>query len=87
MNYHDDYFEAHLDSGELPIEPGSEITVDVEFGYTFDDRYDIVIGAANVFDSFPDENPFSGTAGSKYPATAPFGFSGGQYYLRARYDF
>ena len=87
INYHSDYFEAHLDSGDFSIEPGSEITVDVEFGYNVNDNIELVAGVANLFDAFPDENEFSGIAGSLYPATAPFGFSGGQYYLRAKYDF
>ena len=87
INYHSDYFEAHLDSGDFSIEPGSEITVDVEFGYNVNDNIELVAGVANLFDAFPDENEFSGIAGSRYPATAPFGFSGGQYYLRAKYDF
>ncbi len=87
VNYHADYFEAHLDDGTLPIEASSEITVDVEFGYNFNEKLEIVGGVANLFDAFPDENEFQGIVGSLYPATAPFGFSGGQYYLRAKYDF
>lgn len=87
VNYHSDYFEAHLDSGGFSIEPGAEITVDVEYGYSFNDSIELVGGVANLFDSLPDENEFSGIAGSRFPATAPFGFSGGQYYLRAKYDF
>lgn len=86
-NFHDSYSEAHLDSGDLIIEPGGEVTIDVEFGYTVNDQLDVVVGVSNLFDSFPDENPFAGVAGSVYPATAPFGFTGGQYYLRGRYDF
>ena len=86
-NYHDSYFEAHLDSGDLPLNPSGEVIFDVEFGYTFNDNLDVIFGIANVFDTFPDENEFAGVAGSQYPATAPFGFSGGQYYLRGRYDF
>jgi len=87
INYHSDYFEAHLDSGDFSIEPSSEITVDVEYGYSVNDQIELVAGVANLFDSLPDENEFSGIAGSRFPATAPFGFSGGQYYLRAKYDF
>lgn len=86
-NFHDSYFEAHLDSGDLAINPGGEITFDVEFGYTFNERFNIIAGVQNLFDAFPDENEFAGVAGSLFPATAPFGFSGGQYYLRANYEF
>jgi len=64
-NFHDSYTEAHLDSGSLIIEPGGEITLDVEFGYSIGD----------------------GVAGSLFPATAPFGFNGGQWYMRANYSF
>ena len=86
-NFHDSYTEAHLDSGDLIIEPGGEVTFDMEFGYTFADNFDLVAGVTNIFDAFPDENEFSGVAGALYPATAPFGFSGGQWYLRANYNF
>jgi len=87
VNYHSDYFEAHLDDGTLPIEASSEITVDVEYGYNFNDNIEVVLGVANLFDALPAENEFRGIVGSRYPATAPFGFTGGQYYLRAKYDF
>jgi len=86
-NFHDSYVEAHLDSGDLIIEPGGEITIDVELGYTFGDNIDVIAGVANLFDALPDDNEFSGVAGSRFPATAPFGFSGGQWYLRANYKF
>ena len=86
-NFHDDYVEAHLDSGDLIIEPGGEITFDVEFGYTFGQKLDLIFGVQNIFDALPDENEFSGVAGSQFPATAPFGFTGGQWYARAKYDF
>jgi len=86
-NFHDSYVEAHLDSGDLIIEPGGEITIDVEFGYSVNDQLDVVAGVSNLFDALPDENPESGVAGSRFPTTAPFGFSGGQWYLRANYNF
>lgn len=87
VNYHNSYFEAHLDDGTLPINGSSEYTIDVEFGYNITDAAELVIGVANLLDEYPDENPHSGVAGSKYPATAPFGFTGGQYYVRALYNF
>lgn len=87
MNYHGDYYEAHLDDGSLPIEGDPMTTFDLEFAYTLFSQVDIIIGAANIFDEYPEENPWAGVAGSKYPATAPFGFAGGQYYVRALYSF
>lgn len=87
INFHDSYFEAHLDDGTLPIDASGEITFDVEFGYTHGENLDFIFGVQNLFDSFPDENPWAGIVGSRYPATAPFGFAGGQYYLRAKYTY
>ncbi len=87
-NYFGSFFEAHLDSGDLVIEAGSEITLDLEIGRRiFNDSIDLSAGVSNLFDNFPDINPHAGVAGSLYPATAPGGFSGGIYYFRARYDF
>ena len=86
VNYYGDYYEAHLDDGTLPIEAGSEVTVDVEFGYNFTDSLSMTLGAQNVFDEFPDENPWASIVGATYPVTAPMGFNGGFWYLRLRYD-
>ena len=69
------------------IEPGGEVTFDLEFGYTFADKVDIIAGVSNIFDALPDENQFAGVAGSQFPATAPLGFRGGEWYLRANYNF
>lgn len=87
INYHSNYFEAHLDDSTLPISGSSQATVDAEFGYNLTDSAELIIGAANLLDAYPNENPHSGVAGAQYPATAPLGFNGGQYYVRALYNF
>ena len=86
-NYHSSYYEAHLDSGDLPLTPGAEITFDAEIGAQVMDNVEIIVGAANLFDNQPDLNPFGNVAGSKFPATAPFGYNGGQYYVKGRMTF
>ncbi len=87
LNFHSDYYEAHLDVGSLTLEPGGEVTFDAEAAYSLFDGMELIAGAANLFDSYPDKNEWGGVAGSKYPATAPFGYNGGQYYIKARYSF
>ena len=87
LNFHGSYKEAHLDNGSEWIDADGEITLDAEVGYALTERWELIGGAANLFDNFPVEHPFQRTAGSKYPTTAPFGLSGGQYYLKARYDW
>ena len=87
MNYYGEFFEAHLDSGDLPIEADSQITFDAEIGWEVKEGLELILGARNLFDSFPDDNPFAGVAGAQYPVTAPGGFNGGSYYLKAAYKW
>ncbi|HCK84885.1 MAG TPA: TonB-dependent receptor [Hyphomonadaceae bacterium] len=94
LNYYGEYFECHLDEYgggptgcALSVPGDAQITFDFELGYDVTENATIALGAQNAFDSFPDENPFAGIAGSKYPATAPAGFLGGFYYVRARTSF
>jgi len=95
-NYHSSYFEDHLGTDGFPIDLGSEINIDAEITYTFIDGIEISAGAANIFDNTPDELagiPLDGfssvgaVAGPEFPSTAPFGFNGGQWYVRGRYTF
>lgn len=95
LNYFGSFFECHLDAVgsdaigtcDLPIDAGSEITVDLEGGYKFGENWEFILGARNAFDSTPDDNPFAGVVGAKYPVTAPNGFNGGSYYLKLRGNF
>ena len=87
LNFHGGYSEAHANDGSRWIDAGGEITLDLEVGYALRGNWEAVLGAANLFNNFPDRNPYADVVGSKYPTTAPFGLSGGQYYLRLRYGF
>lgn len=87
VNYFGSYFEDHLDDGSLPINGDSAVTVDVEFGAKFVSGLYFAVGAQNVFDKEPQNNPFAGIAGSKFPVHAPFGINGGFYYARIGYKF
>ncbi|WP_299581806.1 TonB-dependent receptor [uncultured Microbulbifer sp.] len=87
LNYYGSYWEAHLDDYSLPIDAGDEWTVDIEGAYDFSDSLSLIAGAENLFNNYPDKNPWSGVAGAEYPETAPMGFNGALYYLRAQYEF
>lgn len=87
INYFGGFYEAHLDSEKYPIEAGSEITFDVEYAFIVRDGTELVFGGRNIFDSYPDDNPWATIAGSRYPATAPNGYNGGQWYIKARYSW
>lgn len=95
LNYYGDFFECHLDAVggdavgtcDLPVDGGSEITVDLEGAYSFGENWEFVLGARNAFDSTPEKNPFAGVAGATYLPTAPSGFTGGSYYLKVKAEF
>ena len=87
VNYYGSFFEDHLDDGGLPLEEGSAVTVDAEIGWRFASGLYFNVGAQNLFDTVPDESPYGGIAGSKYPVHAPYGINGGFYYARVGYKF
>lgn len=86
-NYFGEYYEAHLEDSTLPIDAGAEMTFDVELGYEVIDGLEIAAGAQNVLDNYPEANPYSGIVGAQYGERSPFGFNGGSYYVRARYQW
>ncbi len=95
VSYYGSFYEDHLDSdvvsiedGGLPIYGGSAVTVDLETGWKFDSGLYFNIGAQNLFDKVPADNPWgAAVAGAAYPVHAPYGFNGGFYYFRVGYTF
>lgn len=81
------YFGGWTD-GPNNSTPGSEILIDAEIGAKVFEGVELIVGAANIFDAYPDENPDpANTSGQLYPEASPIGFAGGQYYVKARYTF
>lgn len=97
VNYYGKFFECHLDATngtgpdfcDLPHHGGAQFPIDVEAGYEIIDGLELMVGAQNVFNSYPDklDPAIAGVAGSKYPSVAPAGFAGGYYYFRLRGNF
>ena len=51
--------------------------VDLEAAYTFTNALTLVVGAQNVFDQYPEENPSAAAGvGNRYSQYTPFGFNG-----------
>ncbi len=63
---------------------GAKTLVDVELGFTIADRFRLAIGGENVFDTRPDPegDPVLQFLGVVDSLTSPFGFNGGQWYVR-----
>ncbi|MFD0740302.1 TonB-dependent receptor plug domain-containing protein [Lysobacter koreensis] len=87
VNYYGSFFEDHLDDGGLPINEGSAVTLDAEIGWKFASGLYFNLGAQNLLDKVPDNNPWGGIAGAQYPVHAPYGFNGGFYYARVGFKF
>jgi len=80
--------------GEWPKEFGANVSLDLEVGLTFAERYRLAVGAENLFNTYPDRetrNAFPSTGGqgngSLYPGSAPLGQMGGFWYVRGTARF
>ncbi|BDX06074.1 TonB-dependent receptor [Planctobacterium marinum] len=88
FNYYSGYYEDHLDaSSGFDIYAGEEVTIDVELGYQFAPDWSFIVGANNLLDNRPDDNPWAGRAGALYPSTSPMGINGGLWYARLLHQF
>ena len=81
------YFGGWDDTGNGVDDIGAELLIDAEVAAEVRNGIEVAIGAANIFDNYPDENPGQGGSGQLYPESAPTGFNGGQYYAKVRIDF
>ncbi len=71
------------------VEYGSNVLVDLEARFKFNDTFSMAIGGDNVFNRYPDAEK-DGTLrflGAEYAVTSPFGFNGGFWYVRVMADF
>ena len=81
------YYGEWEDVGNGNGTQSAEILFDAELGVDVTDGLEFIVGANNIFDNYPDENPDAGVLGQLYPEASPFGFNGGSYYGKLRYTF
>jgi iron complex outermembrane receptor protein len=81
------YYGEWDDTGNGVPGMSAQTLVDVQAAWQFNDNTEFVFGIENLFDTFPDENPFAGDLGQIYAESNPFGFNGGAWYLQARVTF
>ena len=81
------YFGQWDDVGNGFPDRSAELLVDAEIGYELVGGVELIAGANNIFDNYPDENPDAGVLGQLYPEASPTGFAGGQYYGKIRINF
>ncbi|WP_171991617.1 TonB-dependent receptor plug domain-containing protein [Paraburkholderia phenazinium] len=73
----------------IHFENAARYTTDLEVRYDVTKRFQIAVGANNLFDVYPTKLPYAAQLeGAQYDAFAStIGEDGGFYYLRARYTF
>ena len=83
--YYDGFYDSELSDPDLRY--GSRVIFDLEASLPLGNQAAIAIGANNLLNAYPDENPNAGGVGALYPESTPFGFNGGYYYVRLSYDW
>ena len=81
--------ESSSDPARKQVFSGKWLT-DLDFSWRLSGNFKLHVGANNIFDEFPDRNIPSNSFNGifVYPRrTAPFGFNGGHFYLRAVFEF
>ena len=60
------------------------VTVDL-----FEGKGHVTVGGNNIFDTYPDKETNSTLTflGAQYPLSSPFGFNGGEWYVKLSYEF
>jgi len=82
-HFYDDWF----DSEDGQVYDGKTL-FDLEGSYNFTDEVALVIGAQNIFDQTPDDNPGAAAGvGNQFSQFSPFGFNGGFWYARVKYNW
>ncbi len=77
------HYAGWFDSQDDWSYPGVHL-VDAELGYRLTDALDFTAGGQNLLNRYPERNPAAGAiAGNLYSSRAPFGASGGFFYVRA----
>ena len=84
--YYGNYYDAPTNDASVSYYPDPRLLVDLEASFTIDDSVTLLVGAQNVLDEYPQRNPAGEVAGLIYPESSPFGFNGGFYYVRVKWQ-
>ena len=81
--YYGGFFDAptNTDTESLQFHADPRVLFDAEVSFDWNDSVTLAIGAENILDEYPEENPAGEVAGLLYPEGSPFGFNGGYYYV------
>lgn len=81
-------YDGWYDNEDGRAYDGGNFIFDAEVAYNVKGGLTFVLGAQNLFDEYPEENPGGAAgAGNRYSQYTPFGFNGGFWYGRMTYRF
>jgi iron complex outermembrane recepter protein len=81
-------YDGWFDNEDQVLYDGGNYIFDAEIAYTVRDAMTFILGAQNLFDEYPEENPGARAGvGNLYSQYTPFGFNGGFWYGRFNYSF
>lgn len=90
-NYYDEYLSVPSSADpSRDYYPDAEIIWNGEVSYTFNDRYEFVLGGDNIFNTYPEKvRPvdFTSSTSNKYINNAAFSGNGAFWYFRLKADF
>ncbi|MDP3736908.1 MAG: TonB-dependent receptor [Hyphomonadaceae bacterium] len=83
------YTSRNATNAAADFDVEAEWIADLELSYRLTDAFTIYAGANNIFNTYPEQiNPPGATDGSNmYNTLAPFGFTGGSWYLRGTFKW
>ena len=88
LRFYGENYEAPFNDGALGFVNPGKFLFDFEAGYQVTNSMRILFGQKNLFDAYPDEIPNAPETrlGQVYPEFSPFGFNGGFWYGRFRWE-
>jgi iron complex outermembrane receptor protein len=81
------YFGTTFDERSQREEIEARTLIDLDFSYQASENVQLILGAINVFDTYPNEVETRASQGMPFPRRTPIGYSGGQFYFKAIYKF
>ena len=79
------YYGSTIDERGTREEVGSETLIDVELGYPATDQLQLILGANNILDNYPDMIDTRLSQGMPFPRRTPIGYHGGMVYFKVVY--
>jgi iron complex outermembrane receptor protein len=74
-------------SADLDHENNAKWIIDLEAGYLFENGIQLFMGANNILNTYPQERTESSFGSGFYDTYSPYGFTGGNWYLRGSYSW